>query len=78
MTLKELERRLSALEEAVQRLQAERSQGADLRRSDWRGALAEFADDPHLLSIFADAMKLREKERQQVRKKQPKKRRPQS
>ncbi len=69
MTVKELERRVLALEEEVKQLKHERVVASSDGIPDWRRAVEEFRGDEDVLAVLRDAMKLREKERQAVRKK---------
>jgi hypothetical protein len=75
MTVKELEQRVIALEKEVTRLKNERLNGEE-RPPDWRRAVAKFRGDEDVLAVLREAMKLREKERRAIRKKNVKSRRP--
>lgn len=59
-----LERRVAMLEEQMAEL---RAAGAG-QTKDWRRAVAKYADDADLQSIFAAAMKLRDADRKQSKK----------
>ena len=74
MTVKELEQRVIALEKEVIRLKNERLLGEG-RAPDWRRAVEQFRGDEDVLAVLGEAMKLREKERRAVRKKNAKSRR---
>ena len=74
MTVKELEQRVIALEKEVIRLKDERLLGEG-RAPDWRRAVKQFRGDEDVLAVLREAMKLREKERRAVRKKNAKSRR---
>jgi hypothetical protein len=67
MTVKELEQRILALEKQVRQLRAERGAAASARRNDWEVVVDKFKGDEHLLAVFAEAMKVREKERRAIR-----------
>jgi hypothetical protein len=76
MTLRELEKRLTQLESQVTRLQSEVHSAKGRKKPAWKHSLEKFADDQDLLSIFSEAMKLREAERRKARNGKPKARRP--
>lgn len=78
MTVKELEQRVVALEHEVQRLRKELQATKPNGNRDWLGAIEKFAGDEHLLAVFAEARKLREKDRQQARRGKPSERKPRS
>ena len=66
MTVKELEQRVTALEREVKRLR----EGAGSKtgpNANWLATVEKFAGDEDLLSIFADAQKLREEDRKKAR-----------
>lgn len=65
MTVKELEQRVVALEQEVQRLNDVLTQR---NGKSWVAAVEKFAGDEGLLSVMAEAQKLREKDRQRARK----------
>jgi hypothetical protein len=67
MTVKELEQRVIALEEQVNRLTDQLASSAASRNKSWLAAVEKYAGDEDLLSIFAGAQKLREKDRQKAR-----------
>jgi ribosomal protein RSM22 (predicted rRNA methylase) len=66
MTVKELEQRIAALEKQVKQLQAERGAAPRAARHDWEAVVDRFKGDEHLLAVFAEAMKLRDKERRAI------------
>ena len=68
-----LEQRVAALEKQVAALKAERANGPG--KDDWRQTVGMFTDDPGMLELFADAMKLRAADRKRARKRPAKKRR---
>jgi hypothetical protein len=76
MTIKELEQRIVALEQQVQKLQAER--GSNGKPFDWLAWVEKYQNDEGLLAVIREGMKLREKERKAVRRKWRKSRRAQS
>ena len=65
MTVKELEQRVVALAHEVQRLNDALTQR---NGKSWVAAVEKFAGDEGLLSVMAEAQKLREKDRQRARK----------
>jgi hypothetical protein len=67
MTVKELEQRVLALEQQVERLTSELAASNRRRNKDWLAAVEKYAGDEDLLSIFADAQKLREADRKKAR-----------
>ena len=67
MTVKELEQRVMALERQVQRLSSQVQATKATGGKGWLAAVEEFAGDEDLLSIFADAQKLREQDRKRTR-----------
>jgi hypothetical protein len=71
MTVKELEQRVIALERQVKELSTELAATRGGRNKNWLAAVEKYAGDEDLLSIFADAQKLREKDRQRARRRQP-------
>jgi uncharacterized protein YhaN len=77
MSVKELEQRIEVLEAQVRELQSERT-AHGRRVKDWRAAVEKYTGDEGLLSIFAEAQKLREKDRERARKKYAGKRKPKS
>jgi hypothetical protein len=78
MTVKELEERVIALEQQVKRLTNEVEATRTKHTRNWRAAVEKYAGDEDLLSIFADAQKLREQDRQRTRGRSPSRRRPRS
>jgi hypothetical protein len=78
MSVKELEQRIEVLEAQVRELQSERMAATGRRVKDWRAAVEKYTGDEGLLSIFAEAQKLREKDRERARKKYAGKRKPKS
>jgi hypothetical protein len=77
MTLKELEQRVTALEQRVRQLQDEvaRRNGS---KPDWRRAVQECRGDEDLFAVIREGMKVREKDRQLARTKNGKSRRARS
>ena len=63
------------LERELKKLQAERETACQGQRFDWRDAVEKFKGDADILAVLREAMKLREKERATVRKRQSKDRR---
>ncbi len=59
-----LEQRLATLESQFQELRNERNGRSDVQPTGWRHAVEKYADDADLLSVFSDALKLREVNRQ--------------
>jgi DNA-binding protein H-NS len=78
MTVKELEQRVIELERQVEKLQRARTVERADRGFDWERVVDEYKNDKDILAVLSDAMKLREKERRAVRRKQSKSRRPRS
>ncbi|MGI8979301.1 MAG: hypothetical protein ACR2FY_08755 [Pirellulaceae bacterium] len=72
MTTQELEQRLSKLENEVSTLRAE-LQGT---KPSWQRAVESLTGDEGLQEIFAESMKLREKDRQKARKRRTASRKP--
>jgi len=66
MTVKELEQRVTALEEQVRRLNGEVAAAKSGRNKDWLASIEKYAGDEDLLSIFREAQKLREKDRRKA------------
>ena len=77
MSVKELEQRIEVLEAQVRELQSERTATAG-RVKDWRAAVEKYAGDEGLLSVFAEAQKLREKDRERARRRHTGKRKSKS
>jgi hypothetical protein len=78
MTVKELERRIAALEQQVKKLGSELAATNISHNRDWLATVEKYAGDEDLLSIFADAQKLREKDRQRARSRGASRRKPRS
>lgn len=74
MTVAELERRVTALEEQVKQLVSRRGEADTIRRPNWQKAVEEFRGDEDVLAVIREGMKLREKERKAVRAKLRKRR----
>ncbi len=68
-----LEQRVAALERQVAQIKVQHTNGP--RRKDWRKTVGMFTDDPGMLELFADAMKIREADRQKARRRQSKRQR---
>jgi len=68
MTIKELETRVAALEQEVRRLNETLETKVNGNGKNWVAAVERFAGDEGLLSGFAEAQKLREKDRERARK----------
>lgn len=69
MTVKELEKRVQALEAEVKQLKRERASSQPEKQFDWESTVDKFKNDEGILEVLSDAMKLRENERRAVRKK---------
>jgi hypothetical protein len=67
MTVKELEQRVLELERQVKRLSDELVAAKEQPNKRWLASVRKFAGDEDLLSIFADAQKLREADRKKAR-----------
>jgi len=76
MTVKELEQRVTELERQVQDLKRARVNNPTNRAFDWERVVDEYKNDKDVLAVLSDAMKLREKERREVRQKAAKARQP--
>lgn len=76
MTVKELERRLVELERQVKELSTQAVTAKKGPNKDWLATVEKFAGDEDLLSIFADAMKLREVDRKKARRRPSAQRKP--
>jgi hypothetical protein len=74
MTVKELEQRVTALEEHVRQLQLEIAAGNG-KKPDWRRAVEQCRGDEDFLAVIREGMKVREKDRNAARKKYGKPRR---
>jgi hypothetical protein len=64
-----LAQRVAVLEQQVKYLQAKQSDGPG--KDDWRHTIGIFTDNPGMMEIFDDAMKIRDAEREKVRKRRP-------
>lgn len=73
MTVKELEARVKTLEQQVKQLRSEVAAAKTSANKSWLAAVERFAGDEDLLSIFADARKLREQDRRKTRGQTPSK-----
>jgi hypothetical protein len=71
-----LERRVKALESQVARLQDELKNVQGERTKDWRRTVGAFTDDEGLKEILAEAMRLRDLDRQKAWSKAAAKRKP--
>lgn len=67
MSVKELEQRVAVLEREVQRLKDELAATQPGRAKDWLSSVEKFAGNEDLLSVFADALRLREQDRKRTR-----------
>ena len=65
MAKRTLEQRVAALEHQVDELRAALANG--YRPKDWRRTLGIFTNDPGMLEIFDEAMKIREEDRARAR-----------
>ena len=68
-----LEQRVAALEHRMAEMQPGTSNGPG--KNDWRQTVGMFTDDPGMLELFADAMAIREADRQKARRRLRKTRR---
>ncbi len=68
-----IEERLTALERQVSELKAALANGH--QRKDWRRTIGMFAGDEVMKSIFDEALKFREKDRERARRRYSKSRR---
>jgi hypothetical protein len=66
-----LEQRVAALEQELAGLKSRRRNG---RAKDWRRTVGIFTDNPGMKELFAEAIRLRETDRKNARRLQPKKR----
>jgi hypothetical protein len=57
-----IEERVAALEQKVESLAQQATADAP-RKNDWRKAIGIFTDNPGMLEIFEEAMKIREADR---------------
>ena len=70
--IRSLEARVAALECEVAQLRAANNasgNGAAAPVKDWRSTIGMFTDDPGMQEVFAEAMKLREADREKARRK---------
>ncbi|MCI0643190.1 MAG: hypothetical protein L0Y72_20325 [Gemmataceae bacterium] len=65
-----LEQRVAALERQVAQIKIEHVNGP--AKKDWRRTVGIFTDNPQMLELFADAMKIREVDRKKARRRQRK------
>lgn len=72
MTNKALEQRVAVLERRVEELQRIVANGE--RPKDWRRTIGMFSGDDGMKELFAEAIKLREKDRENARRRYAKKR----
>jgi hypothetical protein len=68
-----LEKRIAALEQQVAELKTRQTN--EPGRDDWRQTIGMFTDNPGMLEIFAEAMKIREADRRKARQKTRKRQR---
>ena len=68
-----LEQRVAALEQRMAEMQAGPAKGPG--KHDWRQTVGIFTDNPGMLELFADAMAIREADRQKARRRSRKTRR---
>jgi len=71
-----LEQRVAALERQWAEMQSAKANGPG--KNDWRQTVGMFSDDPGMLELFADAMKIREADREKARRRFRKARRAKS
>ena len=69
MSRLDLAKRVATLESQVSELQEQLRSVQPRRQKDWRRAVDKYAGDADLQSVFAEALKLRNAERKQVRRK---------
>jgi hypothetical protein len=62
-----LEERVASLEKQVAHLQSQNANKPG--RNDWQNTVGIFTDNPGMLEIFAEAMKIREADRAKARRK---------
>ena len=67
--MKTLEQRVAVLERELSDLKAQRGHG---HVKDWRRTVGMFTDNPGMKELLAEAMKLREADRQKARRQQRK------
>jgi hypothetical protein len=65
MSVSTLEQRVAALERELATLKQASANGGKIK--DWRSMIGFFGNDQGMIDIFEHAMKLREKEREKVR-----------
>ena len=65
-----LEQRVAALERQMAQFKVQHTNGP--RKKDWRKTVGMFTDNPGMLELFADAMKIREADRKKARHRQSK------
>ena len=75
MTVKELEDRVCELERQVEVLKRQRAAAHADNGFDWERWVDKYKNDPDILAMLSDAIKLREKERRAVRRTRSKSRR---
>lgn len=68
-----LKQRVACLEHQIAQLQAQQANGPG--NEDWRQTVGMFTDDPGMLELFAQAMSIREADRQKARRKTKKRQR---
>jgi hypothetical protein len=61
-----LEQRIAALEKEVADLKALQTNNGS-RKKDWRRTIGMFTDNPGMLELFDEAMKIREADRREAR-----------
>jgi hypothetical protein len=67
-----LEQRVAELEKQMADMKAEHANGPG--KNEWRETVGMFTNDPGMLEIFADAMKIRAKDRKKGRQRATRKR----
>ena len=67
-----LKQRVESLEKQIAQMQAQQANGPG--REDWRQTVGMFTDDPGMLELFAEAMRLREADRRKAGRKSRKSR----
>jgi hypothetical protein len=65
-----LEQRVAAIEKELAGLKSRRNNG---RQKDWRRTVGMFTDNPEMKELFAEAIKLREADRNKARRQHQKK-----
>lgn len=76
MSVKELEKRVVALEQQVARLTSDLAATKTGRTKNWLAAVEKYTGDEDLLAVFAEAQKLREQDRKRARNRQSAARKP--